>query len=65
MNCHFWFKLIKIGLELSLIFKIETIFLKNYIQNGILVPFMCRIGIEIKIVLSCFLKQELKVLHKK
>jgi hypothetical protein len=33
MNCHFWFKLVKIGLELSLIFEIETIFLKNNIQN--------------------------------
>jgi len=42
INCHFRFKLIKIRLEVSLIFEIETIFLKNYIQNWILVP----IGIE-------------------
>jgi len=64
INCHFRFKLIKIRLEVSLIFYIETIFLKNYIQNWFLIPFMCRIGIEIEIVLSFFLKQKLKVLHK-
>jgi hypothetical protein len=32
-NCHFHLKLIKIRLEVSLIFEIETIFLKNNIQN--------------------------------
>jgi hypothetical protein len=37
VNCHFCSKLIRIGLELSLIFEIETILLKNYIQNWILV----------------------------
>jgi hypothetical protein len=34
MNYHFWFKLIKIGLELSLIFEIEKKILKNYIQKN-------------------------------
>jgi len=64
INCHFRFKLIKIRLEVSLIFKIETIFLKNYIQNWILIPFMCRIGIEIEIVLSCFLSKNKKFFIK-
>ncbi len=53
-NCHFHLKLIKIRLEVSLIFEIETIILKNNIQNWILVPFMCRIGIEREIVIIFF-----------